>query len=199
MEEPDEPARRAAVVCHPHPLYGGTMHNKVVHRIARGLRRSGAVVLRFNFRGVGASQGTHADGVGEIGDARAAVDWLQERYPALPLNLAGFSFGSRVITRLGCEIRPERMIAVGFPTRNSPTDYLESCPVEKIFVQSTHDEHGPKVELEQLFRRFAEPKRLIWVEARDHFFVDGLDRLEETLSGLRTEMAERPPGPPGGS
>ena len=93
----------AAVVCHPHPLYGGTMHNKVVYRMARGLRRAGVVVLRFNFRGVGRSEGEHAHLEGEIEDARAALAWLRERYPDLPYALAGFSFGSRVITRLGCE------------------------------------------------------------------------------------------------
>ncbi len=103
LEEPDhrEP-RMAAVVCHPHPLYGGTMHNKVVYRLARGLRAPGIVVLRFNFRGVGASEGEHAHLEGEIEDARAALAWLRARYPDLPYALAGFSFGSRVITRLGC-------------------------------------------------------------------------------------------------
>jgi len=185
LEEPEdrEPAR-AAVVCHPHPLYGGTMHNKVVHRIARGLRRSGSVVLRFNFRGVARSQGTHAHGVGEIEDARAAVRWLQERYPGLPLELAGFSFGARVITRLGCELRPSRLIAAGFPTEKTDTGYLESCPVEKIFIQSTHDPYGPKVELEELFAKFSEPKKLIWIEAVDHFMAGGLDELEEVILRL---------------
>src|ERR1700753_2890717 len=89
-------ARFAALVCHPHPLFGGTMHNKVVYRIARGMRRSGAVVLRFNFRGVGASEGAHAGGAGEIEDAGAALAFLRARYPGLPYSLAGFSFGARV-------------------------------------------------------------------------------------------------------
>src|SRR5215469_7250647 len=103
LEEPDERApHMAALVCHPHPLYGGTMHNKVVYRLARGLRRAGCVVLRFNFRGVGRSHGEHAHLAGEIEDARMALDWLRARYPDLPYMLAGFSFGARVITRLGC-------------------------------------------------------------------------------------------------
>ena len=182
LEEPEhEPAVRAALVCHPHPLYGGTMHNKVVYRMARGLRTSGRVVLRFNFRGVGASHGEHAHGAGEIEDARAAVGWLQERYPGLPLELAGVSFGGRVISRLGCEIQPARMVVVGFPTRDSDSGYLESCAVEKVFIQSTHDQYGPKAELEQLFTRFAEPKKLIWVNATDHFFAGGLDALEQAV------------------
>src|SRR5439155_21104112 len=103
LEEPeDRDPEFAALVCHPHPLYGGTLHNKVVYRLARGLRRAGAVVLRFNFRGVGRSQGEHGHLEGEIEDARAALGWLQGRYPELPFALAGFSFGARVITQLGC-------------------------------------------------------------------------------------------------
>jgi uncharacterized protein len=183
LEEPEgEALGFAALVCHPHPLYGGTMHNKVVHRIARGLRRSGGVVLRFNFRGVGRSQGSHAHGEGEMDDAQAAMEWLAARYPQLPMQLAGFSFGARVITRLGCIRQPSRMTAVGFPTKGTDTRYLESCPVGKIFIQSTHDEYGPKSELEQLFIRFAEPKRLLWIPARDHFFGGGLDELEEAVA-----------------
>jgi len=185
LEEPEDGApREAAMVCHPHPLYGGTMHNKVVHRIARGLRSAGAAVLRFNFRGVGRSEGSHAHGAGEIEDARAALAWLGSRYPDLPVTLAGFSFGSRVVTRLGCEINPRRIIAVGFPTKNTETGYLESCVVPKVFIQSTHDEHCPREEMERLFLRFAEPKELIWIEAGDHFFSDALDRLETTVAGL---------------
>src|SRR5580692_2619274 len=103
LEEPDAAApREACLVCHPHPLFGGTMHNKVVYRIARGMRRAGAVVLRFNFRGVGRSEGVHDQGVGEVEDARAALGVLRQRYPDLPWSMAGFSFGSRVIMKLGC-------------------------------------------------------------------------------------------------
>ena len=182
LEEPeDRPPVFAAVVCHPHPLYGGTMHNKVVHRIARGMRRAGGVVLRFNFRGVGRSEGTHAHGEGEIDDARAAGAWLAGRYPELPAQLAGFSFGARVITRLACREHPSRVIAVGFPTKGTDATYLESCPVEKIFIQSTHDEYGPRTELERLFERIAEPKHLLWVPSQNHFFEGGLDELEDAV------------------
>lgn len=185
LEEPEgAPPVRAALVCHPHPLYGGTMHNKVVHRLARGLRRTGAVVLRFNFRGVGQSHGSHAHGEGELDDAHTALDWLRARYPQLPFELGGFSFGSRVVLRLGCEMQPTRIIAVGFPTKGMETSFLGSCGVDKIFIQSTHDEHGPKDQLEALFAEFAEPKRLIWVEAQNHFFDGGLDLLEKTVVEL---------------
>jgi alpha/beta superfamily hydrolase len=158
------------------------MHNKVVYRIARALRRSSFVVLRFNFRGVGQSAGTHARLTGEIEDARAALDWLRARYPALPYALAGFSFGSRVIARLGCESADARLLlAAGFPTRNGPADHLESCPAPKVFIQSTHDQYGPRPELEAAYETWAEPKQLVWIDSADHFFADALDALEEAV------------------
>ena len=183
LEEPEDAApRMAAVVCHPHPLYGGTMHNKVVYRLARGLRRAGIVVLRFNFRGVGMSAGVHANLEGEIEDARAALAFLRERYPELPYALAGFSFGSRVIARLGCETAgAEFLMAAGFPTRWGPPDFLYSCAVPKIFLQSTVDQYGPRAELEAMFEHFAEPKSLHFIEAADHFFAGSLDALEEAV------------------
>ncbi len=187
LEEPeDAPPAEAALVCHPHPLYGGTMHNKVVHRIARGLRRRGSAVLRFNFRGVGRSQGEHGGGTGEIEDARAALGWLRARYPGLRYALAGFSFGSQVILRLGCSLGdPARLIAVGFPTKTSGTDFLHACTVPKVFIASTHDEHAPRSQMEALFGSVAEPKQLIWIEAADHFFHGALDQLEEAVIRLR--------------
>jgi uncharacterized protein len=183
LEEPeDREAHTTVVLCHPHPLFGGTMHNKVVYRIARALRRSGAVVLRFNFRGVGRSQGEHGHLEGEIEDARAALEWLRARYPELPFALAGFSFGARAITRLGCELAPAWMLACGFPTRHGSVDYLEACAAPKIFIQSTNDQYGPRAELEEQFERFAEPKKLFWVPSQDHFFAGGLDELESVVS-----------------
>jgi len=183
LEEPDDrDPHTAAVVCHPHPLYGGTMHNKVVYRLARGLRRAGLVVLRFNFRGVGRSQGAHAHLAGEIEDARAALAWLRARYSGLPFALAGFSFGARVVTRLGCEIEATRFVmAAGFPTQMGPAGYLESCAAPKIIIQSTHDQFGPRTELDSLYARLREPKELIWVESSDHFFAGGLEALEEEV------------------
>src|SRR5258706_1507019 len=186
LEEPDEgDPREAALVCHPHPQHGGTMHNKVVYRMARGLRRSGAVVLRLNFRGVNRSEGSYGEGEGELEDARAALKYLGERYPDLRYTLAGFSFGSRVILRLGCEdAGARRLIAVGFPTRYHATSSLESCTLPRIFIQSTHDEYGPLEELRPFVESLPEPKKLIAVEAQDHFFVGGLEKLEQEIAGL---------------
>lgn len=188
LEEPEaaDPVE-ACLVCHPHPLYGGTMHNKVVYRIARGIRKTGSVVLRFNFRGAGASEGTYDQGRGEVEDARSALAFLRERYPDLPYSLAGFSFGSRMILKLGCSLSPpapQRLIAVGFPTRLGSFDFLSGCTVPKYFVQSTNDEHGPRRELEAAFDGFAAPKQIDFVEARDHFFDGSLDALEEAIIAI---------------
>jgi len=185
LEEPEDKApREACLVCHPHPLFGGTMHNKVVYRIARGRRRAGAMVLRFNFRGVGRSAGVHDRGAGEVDDARAALGYLRERCPGLPYSMAGFSFGSRVIMELGCSMSPVRLIAVGFPTSRGDFDYLATCGIPKYFVQSTIDEFGPKEALEAAFQGFAEPKNLEFIEAGDHFFAGALERLEEAITAI---------------
>ena len=162
------------------------MHNKVVYRLARGLRRTGAVVLRFNFRGVNLSEGQYGEFDGEVEDARAALGVLRNRYPTLPFSLAGFSFGSRIILRLGCEpdIAPARLIAVGYPTRWPDLESLEICTREKIFIQSTHDEFGPMESLRQLVDSLPEPTVLYQVEARDHFFAGALDAFEHLVEEL---------------
>jgi alpha/beta superfamily hydrolase len=188
LEEPeDQEPTEACLVCHPHPLFGGTMHNKVVYRLARGLRKTGSVVLRFNFRGVNLSEGVHDQGPGELEDARAALAFLRERYPDLPFALAGFSFGSRIALKLGCETqdpRPERIIALGFPTGRGKVDYLGTCSIPKYFIHSTVDEHGPREVLEHSFQQFAQPKSLQFIEAGDHFFAGKLDELEAAIATL---------------
>jgi uncharacterized protein len=183
LEEPEGGApREAALVCHPHPLHGGTLHNKVVHRLARGLRASGCVTLRFNFRGVNLSEGAHDDGVGEVADAEAAKAVLRERYPGLPLTVAGFSFGSRVAVQSWQGAR--RVILVGFPTVYRQYEILERCPLRRIFIHSTNDEFGPKYELQAWYQRLWGPKEMHWVEARDHFFSGALDEYEGVVKGL---------------
>ena len=185
LEVPELEPRAMALVCHPHPLFGGTMHNKVVYRVARALRNSGYVVLRFQFRGVGKSQGRHDLGVGEIEDARAALQWLRGRHPDLPYTLAGFSFGSRVILNLGCALPDaRRLIALGFPAKRDPVGVAATCTVPKVFIQSTHDEHGPPAEMQAFYAQVAEPKKLIWIPAEDHFFAGGLDALESQVAAL---------------
>jgi len=184
LEEPEDAApQEAALVCHPHPQHGGTMHNKVVYRIARGLRSSGAVVLRFNYRGVNLSQGTYADGEGELDDARVALDYLRGRYPALPFTAAGFSFGSRIALRLGCGVA-RRVIAVGFPAAYRDKASLDTCTTPRIFIQSTHDQFGSVAQIEAIVAALPEPKELHLVEAQDHFFAGALDALEAVVKAV---------------
>jgi alpha/beta superfamily hydrolase len=187
LEEPDQAAIGVALVCHPHPQHGGTMHNKVVFRVAKGLRRSGHVVMRFNYRGVNLSEGEYAHGEGELHDARVALEVLLSRYPALPLTLAGFSFGSRIVLRMGCapdSLAPRRVIAVGFPTVYKDRSFLDGCTVPRIFIQSTRDQYGPVDELQPLVEALPEPKQLIWIDAEDHFFAGALEQLEESVFQL---------------
>jgi alpha/beta superfamily hydrolase len=186
LEEPEqEDPREAILVCHPHPKGGGTMHNKVVYRIARGLRKSGAVVLRFNFRGVNLSQGEYAHGIGEIDDARAALAWLRDKYPDLPYSLAGFSFGSRVVLKLACsDAWVRRVVAVGFPTKYRDFEYVRQCATPKIFIHSTNDEHGPRHEMQEFYDSLPEPKALHWIEAEDHFFAGALDPFEAQVAAI---------------
>ncbi len=180
------PARLALVVCHPHPRYGGTMRNKVVHRIARAGRSAGAAVLRFNFRGVGQSSGEYNQGVGEQDDFRAALTYLQEQYPGLPLLAAVFSFGARVSLQGSCsDPRVAGVVAVGTPAGVAGDwAFLAHCTRPKHFVHSTHDQYGSQAQMEALFASAAGPKQLTWVEAADHFFEGGLDHLEEAVRGI---------------
>ncbi len=189
LEEPaDGEHVEAALVCHPHPQFGGTMHNKVVYRLARGLRRTGCVVLRFNYRGVNLSEGEYDEEIGETEDARAALRELQTRYPGLPVVAAGFSFGARVALRLASsEPSVRRVVAAGFPTRIQERDFVYHVAVPKYFVHSTHDEFGPKPDFEIFFASVLEPKRLNWVEADDHFFRNALDELEQVVERIGLE------------
>jgi alpha/beta superfamily hydrolase len=163
------------------------MHNKVVYRMARALRSRGAVVLRFNFRGVHLSQGVHDDGRGETEDARAALAFLRSRYPNLPYTLAGFSFGSRVSIRLASTLdgaNPRRLILAGYPTVYRNHELLQSLRIPRLFVHSTIDEFGPKAELQALYDRLWHPKQLRWIEASDHFFAGALDAFEQAVGGF---------------
>jgi len=183
LEEPeDADPVEAAVVCHPHPQHGGTMHNKVVYRLARGLRKSGCVVLRFNYRGVNLSEGVYDHGVGETEDARVALRELQSRYPYLPIMAAGFSFGSRVALRLTAEEKLiRRVIPVGFPTVIAERAFVYNVHVPKFFIHSTHDNFGPRPDFEKFFEAVPEPKHVDWIESVDHFFKDALDEYEAAV------------------
>ena len=178
-----------AVVCHPHPLHGGTLHNKVVHRVAATLHELGAAVLRFNFRGAGRSEGQHDEGRGELEDARAALRWLEERYPRARRWVAGFSFGSWIAARLAASEPVERLILVSPPLQRSDFESMRESPVPKLVLQGTQDDVCPPYELEKEFPFWREPKRLILVEGASHFYDRQLGALGEALRRGLTEMA----------
>jgi len=181
----------AAVVCHPHPLYGGTMHNKVVFRVAKTLHGLGLPVLRFNFRGAGLSEGTHDEGQGETGDVRAAIEYMSREFHWCQIVLAGFSFGAWVGLRVGCvESRVGELVGVGIPVDNSDLSYLIDCKKPKLFIQGSRDQYGARETVEALVSRLPEPKRAVFVQGADHFFAGKLDRVE---AALRDWMVERHP------
>jgi alpha/beta superfamily hydrolase len=164
----------SALVCHPHPAGGGTMHNKVVYHAMKALSSFGLPVLRFNFRGVGLSEGEHDNGHGEQDDVRAALSWLDGNF-SLPILCAGFSFGSQVGMRTCCgDPRVKGLIGLGLPVHAAGRDYkyefLSKCTAPKLFISGDHDEFGPREMLVDIWESAPEPKRLIWIGGADHFF-----------------------------
>jgi alpha/beta superfamily hydrolase len=179
---PGSPAL-AAVLCHPHPLFGGTLHNKVVYRAAKCLDALAIPVLRFNFRGAGLSAGEHDRGQGERGDVRAALDFLAAEFPRIPLLVGGFSFGSWVGLQVGCaDGRVQELLGIGIPVNSTSFDFLQSCEKPKLVVQGTNDEHGSWERVEQAAARLTTDTRLVFVQDADHFFAGRLDQLDEAIS-----------------
>jgi uncharacterized protein len=181
----------AAVLCHPHPLYGGTMHNKVVYHAAKTLDRYGLAVLRFNFRGVGLSEGTHDDGRGETADAQAALDYLSKELPHAPLLIAGFSFGATVGLRAGCaDSRVIELIALGLPVNTIDASYLQTCAKPKLFIQGAEDRYGSKENWEKLLARLSSDSgpeiRSIFIPGADHFFTGHIDEMTQAIADWLT-------------
>ena len=173
----------AAVVCHPHPLFGGTLHNKVVYQAAKALDGQHGVVLRFNFRGTGLSEGKHDYGQGEQGDVAAALDYLATEFAGLPLVLAGFSFGCWVGLRVGCkDPRVKRLIGIGAPVNNSDFSFLDSCAKPKLFVHGEKDEFGDVEKLRTFVTNLPGEKQLVVVEGVDHFFKGRVDELGKAIT-----------------
>jgi uncharacterized protein len=174
--------RRVAVVCHPHPLFGGTMHNKVVFQLAKALHQHGVPVLRFNFRGAGLSEGRHDKGRGEMGDVRAALDYLAAEFAGKPILLAGFSFGAYVGLHVGCEdARVKELAGAGLPVNDSDLSYLIECKKPKLILQSTHDQYGSRERTEALYEKLPQPKKLVFIESADHFFAGNLPQMGEAF------------------
>jgi uncharacterized protein len=189
-------ATHAALVCHPHPLYGGTMHNKVVYHAMKALNSFGFPVLRFNFRGAGLSEGEHDQGRGEVEDVRTALNWLHSQF-AMPMIFCGFSFGAATGLRAACpDPRIVGMIALGTPVsaegRFYSYDFLETCTHPKLFVSGSRDQFAPEQNLRRLFTQVAEPKEMTLIDAADHFFEGRLNELQATIHDWVKRLLQTP-------
>ena len=192
LKEPAAPVA-AAVVCHPHPLGGGTMNNNVVYRLAKALGEAGVAVLRFNFRGVGASTGRHDGGAGEEDDALAALELLAQRHPDLPLWMAGFSFGARVGLTVGArEPRVAKLLGIGLALSMFDYSFLNACPKPKAIIQAANDEYGGRGPVEAAVAQMAEPKRLWVVDGATHLFPQHLGELEAAASEAAAWLVGQP-------
>lgn len=188
LRESDDAPRAAAVVCHPHPRHGGTMHTKAVFRTAQALNEAGSVALRFNFRGVGTSTGAFDEGVGELDDVRAALDWLEEHHPGLPLLVAGFSFGSWVGLRVGVEEdRVRGLIGLGIPVDLYDLDWLREPGKPLLVVQGEEDEFGSGPRVEEALAGAGEEVHVVRIGGADHYFTD---RFDEMMAAVRRWLAE---------
>ncbi len=188
--QPDVPF--CALVCHPHPLFGGTMHNKVVYHATKVLTGFGLPALRFNFRGVGLSQGQFDHGLGEQDDVRSALDWLDREFH-LPILFAGFSFGSHVGLRACCgDPRVAGLIALGLPVeaegRTYTYDFLPDCLAPKLFITGDQDPFAPQAIQQTILAAAPEPTRARWIRDADHFFQGTASSPEPKLAEMQHEI-----------
>jgi len=186
LKEPRQGSPKGvALVLHPHPLGGGTMHNKVVFRAAAALNDAGLIALRFNFRGVGQSTGVHDDGRGEQDDVRAGLDYLSQQYPGQRITLCGFSFGARVGLEVGIhDPRVEYLIGIGTPLDKYDFSFLAECRKPLLLVHGERDEYGDVERLRKLAAELEKNTavRLVVVPGAGHFFDDGLDQLKHAIT-----------------
>ncbi|MCU1311753.1 MAG: hypothetical protein JWO20_2878 [Candidatus Angelobacter sp.] len=178
-------ATHAALICHPHPLFGGTMHNKVVYNAMKSLTKFGFHALRFNFRGTGLSEGVHDEGRGEREDIRAALDFLENEFH-LPIIFCGFSFGAATGLKAACnDPRVVGLISLGTPVavegRTYAYQFLSECTQPKLFISGSQDQYSPESELRAAVASAAEPKRLVMIEGVDHFFVGKLNLMQDAI------------------
>jgi alpha/beta superfamily hydrolase len=186
LKEPREIlAKGVALVLHPHPLGGGTMHNKVVFRAAAALNDAGLTTLRINFRGVGQSTGTHAYGTGELDDVRAGLDYLAEHYPNQSITVCGFSFGALMGLKVGCrDNRVKQLISIGTPLSKYSFGFLTECSKPLLFVHGELDEFGDVDEVRKLTEELKKQAtvKLVVVPGAGHFFDNSLDQLKSAIT-----------------
>jgi hypothetical protein len=192
LDLPDAEPRAAVVFAHPLPTHGGTMHTKVVFQGAKALARTGCVVLRFNFRGVGRSAGTWDEGRGEMDDFRAAVDFLAGRYPNLEMWAAGFSFGSYIATTAGADDdRVCALIAIAPPVDKYEFASVRMSTKPKFVVHGERDELIPLKLVRGFYARLQEPKELVEIDRANHLFEGQADEVGDALVDLLEDFSCR--------
>jgi alpha/beta superfamily hydrolase len=187
LEEPDRPPKAAVVFAHPLPTHGGTMHTKAVYQGSKGLVRAGCAVMRFNFRGVGASAGSFTGGPGEREDFTAALDYLAAKYPGLPLWAAGFSFGAWIALETGAtDARVTVLIGIAPPVAREGYDFSNArrSTKPKFFVQGESDDICPIQDMWKFYGALPEPKELVVIDAADHLFDGHTEEVGEALEDL---------------
>jgi alpha/beta superfamily hydrolase len=185
LDLPAGEPRAAAVFGHPHPLYGGTMHTKAVYQSSKALARIGVAVLRFNFRGVGRSTGTHDGGPGEMDDYRAALDYMAGRFPGKPLWAAGFSFGSWVAWNVGLDDpRVPLLLGIGLPVDRFDFGPVRSSPKAKFVIHGERDELISIRDIRKFYAELSEPKELVVVEDANHLFDGKTSEVGEAVEDL---------------
>jgi len=170
-----------AVTCHPHPLHGGTLNNKIVHQLARTFNQLGAVSVRFNFRGVGESEGCFDEGRGEQQDLLAVVDWASQHWPGLPLWLGGFSFGGFVAMQAASALHPRRLITVAPAVNYFPGQALDVAATDWLLIQGEDDDIVPAADVRSYVKQVSPPPSLVLVEGAGHFFHGRLNDLKQAI------------------
>lgn len=185
---PAEATRVGVVVCHPHPLHGGEMHNNVVSALVDAVQRAGLATLRFNFRGVGKSQGLHDDGNGEVDDVKGAVSFLLSRRWIPSIAVAGYSFGSIVGLKAGAEdARVSKLVGVALPIANRDATFLEGVTKPKLLISGDRDDYAPVAKLQRLTAAMPEPKALVVIDGADHFFSGDEGRVAAAVAAFLKE------------
>jgi alpha/beta superfamily hydrolase len=194
VESPQAAPRAVAVCCHPHPLFGGTMTNKVIHTVARSFVASDAITIRFNFRGVGLSEGAHAGGDGETEDVIGLATWARNRWPGLPLWLAGFSFGAWVALRAQTVLQPSLLVTVAPPVGRWDFSKIDAPRCPWLVVQGSKDELVDATAVEgwlfSLKGRSVVPPQMFLLPEADHFFHARLHDVRDAVTRFVTDYAD---------
>lgn len=189
VDLPAAAPRAVAVCCHPHPLFGGTLTNKVIHTVARSFTAQGAAAVRFNFRGVGASQGAHDDGIGETDDLVTVADWARSRWPGLPLWLGGFSFGSYVALRGAARLAPALLVTVAPPVGRWDFSAIAAPTCPWLVVQGSEDELVPAAGVVAWAQALQPAVRIAMLDGATHFFHGRLHELQDAASAFVVDAA----------